>query len=99
MKKTFSLEAPGKDAARVRDKIRQEVNRYVRRERRKELPEGFDALEFACKVGATPTTAEVRSLKEVGPAIDTVAATGVTGVYVEILSAPTHRRFPRLEGA
>ena len=47
MKKTFPLQAPGKDDARVRDKIRHEVNKYVRRSRRKELPEGFAQWDFA----------------------------------------------------
>ena len=48
MKKTFPLQTAGKDDARVRDKIRHEVNKYVRRSRRQELPEGFAQWEFAC---------------------------------------------------
>ncbi len=95
MKKTFALQAPGKDAARVRDKIRQEINTYVRRVRRKDLPEGFDLLEFTCKVGLSLATAETRSLKEVGAAIDSVAQTGAMEVYVEIVAAPGTRKFAR----
>ncbi len=41
MKKNFPLKAPGKEDARVRDKIRHEINKYVRRERKKTVPEGF----------------------------------------------------------
>lgn len=88
MKKTFSLQAPGKDDARVRDKIRQEVNRYVRRESRKTLPEGFERWEFSCRVGAGPEQAETRTVKEVGGAIDSVAHSGAVQVYVEIVAAP-----------
>jgi hypothetical protein len=91
MKKTFPLQAPGKDDARVRDKIRHEVNKYVRRSRRKELPEGFAQWEFTCKVGAADTVAEPRALKEVAGAIDTVAETGATGVYIEIVAVPGQR--------
>ncbi|MFI5337311.1 MAG: DUF6172 family protein [Opitutales bacterium] len=94
MKKTFPLQAPGKNDARVRDKIRHEVNLYVGRERRKELPEGCDGLEFNCKVGASQENAATRLLKEVGGAIDAVAQTGATQVYIEIISAPTTRKFP-----
>jgi len=95
MKKNFPLQVPGRDAARVHDKIRQEINTYVRRERRKELPEGFDLLEFACKVGPSATAAETRTLKEVGSAIDAVAQTGATEVYVEIVAAPAARKYTR----
>jgi hypothetical protein len=85
MKKTFPLQSPTRDDARVRDKIRQEVNRDVRRQKRKPLPEGFKRWEFNCRVGPSPESAEVRALKEVGGAIDAIALTGATAVYVEVL--------------
>ena len=91
MKKTFPLHSPNREDARVRDKIRQEVNRDVRRQRRKPLPEGFGRWEFNCRVGLTPESAEVRSLKDVGGAIDAVALTGADAIYVEILPVATLR--------
>lgn len=94
MKKNFPLQAPGKDDARVRDKIRHEVNKYARRSRRKELPEGFAQWEFACKVGATEAGAEPRALKEVAAAIDTVAEAGAPAVYIEITAVPGQRLTP-----
>lgn len=95
MKKTFPLQAPGKDDARVRDKVRHEVNKYVRRCRRKEVPEGFAQWEFACKVGASAETAEDKALKDVATAIDQVAEAGSTVVYLEILAQPAQRIGPR----
>jgi hypothetical protein len=92
MKKTFPLKAAGKDDARVRDKIRHEINKYVRRERQKVLPEGFGWWDFACRVGASAEAAAPLTLKEVGAAIDTVAAAGAEGVFVEIVAVPGHRR-------
>jgi hypothetical protein len=92
MKKTFPLQAPGKEDARVRDKIRHEVNKYVRRSRRKEIPEGFAQWDFTCKVGATPEAAAPLALKEVAGAIDAVAEVGATAVYVEIEAVPGQRR-------
>jgi hypothetical protein len=91
MKKTFPLQAPGKDDARVRDKIRHEVNKYVRRERRKEVPEGFAQWEFQCRVGPSPEEAQPRELKEVAGAIDAVALTGVPAVFIEIIAVPAQR--------
>lgn len=91
MKKTFPLQAHGKDDARVRDKIRHEVNKYVRRERQKALPEGFSWWAFACRVGPDAAQAGAKSLDEVGGAIDAVAQAGATAVYVEIIATPSHR--------
>jgi hypothetical protein len=95
MKKTFPLTAPGKDDARVRDKIRHEINKYVRRERQKKLPEGFGLWTFDCKIGASEATAETRALKDVGRAIDAIAETGATAVYLEIVATPGQRSFTR----
>jgi hypothetical protein len=99
MKKTFPLQAPGKDDARVRDKIRHEVNKYVRRCRRKEVPEGFAQWDFTCKVGAGPESAADRPLKEVAGAIDAVATAGATTVYLEIVAVPSQRMSAPASGA
>lgn len=95
MKKTFPLQAPGKDDARVRDKVRHEVNKYVRRCRRKEVPEGFAQWEFVCQVGASAETAENKPLKDVAAAIDAVAAGGAAQVYLAIEALPSQRIGPR----
>jgi hypothetical protein len=92
MKKTFPLQAAGKDDARVRDKIRHEINKYVRRCRRKTPPEGFAQWDFACKVGPGPAQSEAKSLKEMAGMIDAVAEAGATEVYVEIAAIPAQRR-------
>ncbi len=92
MKKNFPLQAPNKEDARVRDQIRHEVNKYVRRCQRRTPPEGFAQWEFLCRVGATAETAEARKVKEVGASIDTVAATGAKSVYIEIEAVPAQRR-------
>ncbi len=84
MRKHFPLRAEGKDDARVRDKIRHEVNKYVRRERDKELPEGFTWWDFSCRVGADEAGAETLALQEVGAAIDRVAEGGAASVFIEI---------------
>ncbi|MEO6004118.1 MAG: DUF6172 family protein [Opitutus sp.] len=91
MKKTFSLLESHKASARVLDAVKHEVRKYVKRERRKSLPVGFDEWEFACKVGAASDSAEDKALRDVGSAIDAIAATGATSVYIEVLAQPAHR--------
>ncbi len=92
MKKTFALTAPGKDDARVRDKIRHEVNKYVQRERRKELPEGAFRWDFNCRAGASAAAASALRLNGMAAAIDRIAAEGASEVYVEIVATPVVQR-------
>ena len=91
MKKTFSLHAPGKADARVVESIKHDVRKYVKRERRKTLPEGFDLWEVACRAGASAATAETQPLNEMGTAIDLVVNAGAAEVYLEITAVPAHR--------
>lgn len=88
MKKNFPLKASGKEDARVRDKIRHEVNKYVRRERQKPVPEGFALWVFNCKVGASESAAETKPLREIAGEIDRVAQLGAAEVYIEIVAVP-----------
>lgn len=93
MKKTFPLKEPGKVDARVVEAIKFEVRKYVKRERRKKLPEGFDQWDFSCKVGPDQASAETKLVNDVFPAIDAVAKTDSPQVYVEVLAA-AGKRFP-----
>jgi hypothetical protein len=63
----------------------------VKRERSKPVPADFDLWEFACKVGADAPSAETKDLREVGAAIDAIAAAGATSVYVEVQAHPGKR--------
>ena len=91
MKKTFALHLPGKDDQRVLEAVKNDVRKYVKRERRKALPEGVDFWDFDCKVGDSKAEPAVKHLAEVVDAIDAIAVTEATEVYVEILAKPGRR--------
>ena len=91
MKKTFPLHVPGKEDVRVVEAIKVTVAKYVKRERRKKLPEGVDFWDFSCKVGPDGGTAAEVHLSAVPKAIDAAALAGAAGVYVEVLACPGHR--------
>jgi hypothetical protein len=91
MKKVFPLRVPGKADARVIEAVKHDVRKYVKRERRKTLPEGFGEWDFDCRVGASAAVATPTTLKEIGAAIDAVTATESTEVFIEILARATHR--------
>ncbi len=54
MKKTFALRPEGKNPDRVLDAIKNELRKYMKRERRRDLPAGADFWDFDCKLGAGP---------------------------------------------
>lgn len=91
MKKTFPLSAPGHQAPRVVEQIKAEVRKYVKRERKKKLPEGVDFWDFDCKVGQGEGSPETKHIEEIIPAIDQAAAAAAEAVYIEILAKPGHR--------
>src|SRR5688500_2981002 len=91
MKKTFPLHAPRKADARVLDAIKHEVRKYVKRERKKPLPEMGAEWKFECRVGPDASNAEAAALKDISAAIDEVAATGIDSIFIEI----TGRAVPR----
>lgn len=91
MKKTFQLNVEGKNRDRVLDAVKHDIRKYVRRERRREVPPGADYWDFDCKVGITHDTAEPAHLGSVIGLVDAAAREGAEHVYVEILAKPGHR--------
>ena len=92
MRKTFPLEVTGLKPPRVIDSIKSEVRKYLKRERRKTLPEGVDFWDFSCRFGADRTTAKVAHVAEINVAIDTASREQWTAIYIEILAKHGHRR-------
>jgi hypothetical protein len=91
MKKTFQLHIEGKNPDRVLDAVKHEVRKYIKRERRRDLPEGVDYWDFDCKFGLTPETAETVHLSALTGLIDGVAKDGGARFHVEIVAKPGHR--------
>ena len=92
MKKTFPLESPKHQAARVIAAIKNDVRKYVKRERRKELPEGVDFWDFDCQVGFGDAPREEKHLEEVVPAIDEASTKQCGTIYIEIIAKPGIRK-------
>jgi len=91
MKKTFQLTHPKIKSARVADAVRRDIKRYIKREQRKELPEGVDFWDFDCKFGPTAEEAEVVQLSDIGKQITEAEAGQLTSCYIEILVKPGHK--------
>jgi hypothetical protein len=92
MKKQFPLSASNHQPARVIEQIKNDVRKYLKRERKKTLPEGVDFWDFNCKIGMGDGVPEPKHVEELTTAIDQVAAGQCTSVYIEILATPGFRK-------
>lgn len=92
MRKTFQLNIEGKHRDRVLDAVKHEVRKYVKRERRRDLPEGVDYWDFDCRFGLTQEVAQVAHLATLTSLMDAAAKDGADQFYVEILAKHGHRQ-------
>ncbi|MDD2880178.1 MAG: DUF6172 family protein [Rhodoferax sp.] len=91
MKKTFQLTIEGKNRDRVLEATKHEIRQYVKRERRKALPEGVDFWDFDCKFGTSADNAQDVHFATLTALIDAVAKEEGEKFYVELLAKPGHR--------
>lgn len=92
MRKTFQLQVEGKHPDRLVEAIKHEIRKYIKRERRRELPEGTDFWDFDCKFGAAQESAETIHLLAITGLIDGVVKEGGKQFYIEILAKPAKRQ-------
>ena len=86
MKKTFNLNIEGKNRDRVLEAAKHEIRQYVRRERRKTLPEGVDFLDFDCRFGANKDSAAEVHFASITDLIDALVNEGGDSFYLEVVS-------------
>jgi hypothetical protein len=87
MKKIFKLTDPKKHEDRVLEAIKHEIRKYVKREKKKDLPDNATMYwDFNCKIGTTADEAKVVEYEELIKALDAVKADGAKECYVEILA-------------
>jgi len=91
MKKTFPLIHPKHQPARQLEAVKGEISKYLKRERKKQVPEGVDFWDFDCQCGAAIDTAEVIHVAELPKRIETLQAAGAEACYIEILAKPGKR--------
>ncbi|MFT5493995.1 MAG: hypothetical protein ACI8V5_004396 [Limisphaerales bacterium] len=88
MRKTFSLSDPKHAPARVVEAIKSDIRKYLKRERRKKLPEGIAHWSFDCRSGKEESEAKPTHPAELPKAVDTAAAEDWPAIYIEILAKP-----------
>lgn len=91
MRRTIPLTHPRHKPPQALARVKNQLRKYFKRERGKELPEDADYWHFDCKVGADEDSAEACTPDAVVRRVDALAQEGVESVYVEILARPATR--------
>lgn len=97
MRKTYSFQAEGRHPDRVLESVKHDIRKYLKRERRRDLPEGADFWDFGCRIGADKDSAEGVLLSALIAQVDAIAKAGAAQAYVEVLARAAQRP-PRPEG-
>jgi hypothetical protein len=91
MKKSFPLTSASHKPERVVEAIKADIRKYLKRERRKPLPEEADFWDFDCRAGKDEPSAAAIHVSEITKPVDTAAANNWDAVYIEILAKPAKR--------
>jgi len=95
MKKTFKLTHEKLNKDRLVDAIKHEVKKYIKRERKRELPEGTDYWDFDCRFGADEGICDVIHLSEINKSIDAAVEDEFESFYLEVMArAATRNKIP-----
>jgi hypothetical protein len=98
MKKTFKLSHERLALPRLVEAIKHEVNKYIKRERRRALPEGADYWDFDCRFGVDETSSEVIHLSEINKKISWAESEQLESFYLEVMVKPCQRnKIPKPE--
>ena len=92
MRKTYLLRPEGKHPERVLEAVKHDIRKYMKRERRRELPEGASFWDFDCRFGADQEGAQTTHPAELIGQLDQLARAGGTQCYVELLAKPRVRQ-------
>ncbi len=92
MRKTFPFADPPHAPARVVELMKSKVRKFIKRERRKSLPDKADYWDFDCKTGASEASAEVCHVAELAGKIDAASAAGWPHLYIEVIARAAVRQ-------
>ncbi|MCK5099039.1 MAG: hypothetical protein KAR45_13110 [Desulfobacteraceae bacterium] len=92
MKKTFILTHPKIKFARLIEAAKHDAKKYIKRERKKKLPENVDYWDFDCKYGHTEQQAKTIHVSEINKCIDDAEKLQLESFYLEILAKAGHRK-------
>lgn len=91
MKKTFKLNVENKNPDRLLESIKYEIRKYIKREKRKPLPEDVDFWDLKCKFAKNDETPKEIAFIDITNSINEASAEKCDSFYMEIISHKGYR--------
>ncbi len=91
MKKIFQLQVENKKPERQLESVKNEIRKYMKRERKKKLPDEATYWDFECKIGENEAEAKSVSVSELIAGLDDAHEKKQTSCYVEIVAKAVAR--------
>jgi hypothetical protein len=92
MKKTFKLNVENKTPARQLDSIKYEIRKYIKREKRKLLPEGVDFWKFECQFAKDGNEPHAIEFLDITKCIDEASNENCETFYMEIIATKGYKK-------
>lgn len=92
MKKIFKLQVENKNPDRQLEAVKNEIRKYLKRERKKKLPENAVYWDFDCRFGQTEEQAEPLNASMIIGALDKAHESSWTACYVEIIAKASMKK-------
>jgi len=92
LKKIFQLQHEKKNIDRIIDATKNEIRKYLKRERAKKLPEDATFMDFACRFGKNSDDAQNMSASQISTALDSAKEAAWIQCYVEIIATPSYKK-------
>jgi len=86
LKKLFKLQQENKNPDRQLEAVKNEIRKYMKRERKKKLPEEAIYWDFDCRFGSSSDKAEALLASELTAALDRAHQESWDTCYVEIIA-------------
>lgn len=87
MKKVFKIQQDKLKPDRAIDAIKNELRKYVKREKKKNLPNAKTMYwDFDCKFGKSAQEAKVCTFDEISTALNGVVEAGWSECYIEVMA-------------
>lgn len=92
MKKVFQIQQERIKPDRAVDAIKNELRKYAKREKKKELPNKSTMYwDFDCKFGKTAEIATVCSFEEISTQLNSLVEDGWKECYVEVIAKAVNK--------
>ena len=92
MKKVFKLQAENRNPERQLEAVKNEIRKYMKRERKKKLPEDAIYWDFECRFGQNNETAEDVTSSAIITELNKALEASWSECYVEIVAKASMKK-------